>query len=214
MAQSLPRPDGARWWPRPSGRAQGGGRLRRRAGGRSSFCTSSARRCRRQALHHSSWTVFRPGVCGLWPRRSAGRRVTIPTGRSPAGSAGQELVVPPLRGLPFLHARSCPPGAVHGRGAVLARVRQGMAPFARTVRLGTNTVIEVDGGRATARGAQLSTHVLADGSDSVFVSAGHAGTELVRTADGWRISATALRIASTRGTPPQLPEEFAPAAGI
>ncbi|MEU2375717.1 MULTISPECIES: nuclear transport factor 2 family protein [Streptomyces] len=101
-----------------------------------------------------------------------------------------------------------PIGTVHGRAALLARVRRGMALFDRTVHLGTNAVIEVDGDRATARGAQLSTHVLADGSGGVFVSAGHAENELVRTADGWRISAAALRVVWTRGTPPRLPDDF------
>jgi hypothetical protein len=72
------------------------------------------------------------------------------------------------------------------------------------VHLGSNTVIELDGDRATARGAQLSTHVLADGSGEVFVSAGHTESELVRTPAGWRISATALRVAWTQGTPPDL----------
>lgn len=107
-----------------------------------------------------------------------------------------------------------PIGTVHGRDALLARVRRGMALFDRTVHLGTNAVIEVDGDRATARGAQLSTHVLADGAGGVFVSAGHADTELARTADGWRICATALRVVWTQGTPPRLPDEFtAVAAG-
>ncbi|MEU9117155.1 nuclear transport factor 2 family protein [Streptomyces sp. NPDC048483] len=102
-----------------------------------------------------------------------------------------------------------PVGTVHGRDAVPARVRRGMALFDRTVHLGTNAVIESDGDRATARGAQLSTHVLADGAEGagdLFISAGHADSELVRTPDGWRIAATSLRIVGTRGTPPRLPE--------
>lgn len=103
-----------------------------------------------------------------------------------------------------------PIGTVHGRDALLSRVRRGMALFDRTVHLGTNAVIEIEGARATARGAQLSTHVLADGSGSVFVSAGHADTELVRTADGWRISASSLRVVWTQGSPPRLPEGLAP----
>ncbi|MCX5110889.1 nuclear transport factor 2 family protein [Streptomyces sp. NBC_00378] len=105
-----------------------------------------------------------------------------------------------------------PIGTVHGRDALLAHIRRGMALFDRTVHLGTNAVIEVDGDRATARGAQLSTHVLADGSGGLFVSAGHADTELVRTADGWRISASALRVVWTQGSPPRLPAELAPAS--
>ncbi|MFC9752459.1 nuclear transport factor 2 family protein [Streptomyces sp. NPDC056921] len=103
-----------------------------------------------------------------------------------------------------------PIGTVHGRDALLAHIRLGMALFDRTVHLGTNAVIEVDGDRATARGAQLSTHVLADGSGGLFVSAGHADNELVRTADGWRISASALRVVWTQGSPPRLPAELAP----
>jgi hypothetical protein len=94
-----------------------------------------------------------------------------------------------------------PVGTVSGRDALLATVRQAMGLFERTVHLGSNTVIELDGDRATARGAQLSTHVLADGSEEVFVSAGHTESELVRTPAGWRISATALRVAWTQGTP-------------
>ncbi|MFE2934689.1 nuclear transport factor 2 family protein [Streptomyces sp. NPDC059278] len=104
-----------------------------------------------------------------------------------------------------------PIGTVHGRDALLAHIRRGMALFDRTVHLGSNAVIEVDGDRATVRGAQLSTHVLADGSDGLFISAGHADTRLVRTADGWRISASALRVVWTQGTPPRLPEDFASA---
>ncbi|MEU1894331.1 nuclear transport factor 2 family protein [Streptomyces pristinaespiralis] len=96
-----------------------------------------------------------------------------------------------------------PVGTVSGRDDLLATVRRAMALFERTVHLGSNTVIELDGDRATARGAQLSTHVLADGSEEVFVSAGHTESELVTPA-GWRISATALRVAWTQGTPPDL----------
>ncbi|MFD8251795.1 nuclear transport factor 2 family protein [Streptomyces werraensis] len=105
-----------------------------------------------------------------------------------------------------------PIGTVRGRDAVLDRVRRGMALFDRTVHLGTNDVVEIDGDRATVRGAQLSTHVLADGSQEVFVSAGRTETELVRTDEGWRISATALRVVWTRGTPPRLPDDMAAAS--
>ncbi|MFJ4804569.1 nuclear transport factor 2 family protein [Streptomyces murinus] len=104
-----------------------------------------------------------------------------------------------------------PIGTVHGRPALLAHVRRGMALFDRTVHLATNAVVEIDGDRATVRGAQLNTHVLADGSGGVFVSAGHADTELIRTADGWRISASALRVVWTQGPPPRLPDDFTPA---
>ncbi|MFD9721935.1 nuclear transport factor 2 family protein [Streptomyces sp. NPDC059076] len=103
-----------------------------------------------------------------------------------------------------------PIGTVHGRDALLARVRRGMALFDRTLHLGTNAVIEINGDQATARGAQLSTHVLADGSGSVFISAGQTDTELVRTADGWRVSSSLLRVTWTQGTPPQLPDELSP----
>ncbi|MBG0852938.1 nuclear transport factor 2 family protein [Streptomyces spinoverrucosus] len=97
-----------------------------------------------------------------------------------------------------------PIGVVHGRDALLEHIQRGMAPFDRTVHMGTDAVIEIDGDRATVRGNQLSTHVLADGSDGIFISAGRADSELVRTADGWRISATSLRVVWTRGTPPRL----------
>ncbi|MEU8758029.1 nuclear transport factor 2 family protein [Streptomyces sp. NPDC048659] len=109
-----------------------------------------------------------------------------------------------------------PIGTVRGREAVRARIERGMALFDRTVHMGTAPVIELDGDRATARGAQLSTHVLAKGpdgpdgpgaGDSLFISAGHTESELVRTPEGWRISASALRIVWTQGTPPRLPAD-------
>ncbi|MFH9855441.1 nuclear transport factor 2 family protein [Streptomyces althioticus] len=102
-----------------------------------------------------------------------------------------------------------PIGTVRGRAAVLERVRRGMALFDRTVHLSADDVVEIDGDRATVRGAQLSTHVLADGTEGVFVSAGHTETELVRTAEGWRISSTALRVVWTQGTPPRIPDDMA-----
>ncbi|MGK5545106.1 nuclear transport factor 2 family protein [Streptomyces sp. URMC 127] len=107
-----------------------------------------------------------------------------------------------------------PIGTVRGREALLAHIRRGMALFDRTVHFGTGSVIEIDGDRATVRGTQLSTHVLAGGSEELFVSGGRTLTELTRTADGWRISATALHVTWTRGTPPQVPDEWlaAPAA--
>ncbi|WFB08388.1 nuclear transport factor 2 family protein [Streptomyces sp. LX-29] len=101
-----------------------------------------------------------------------------------------------------------PIGTIHGRDALMAHIRRGMALFDRTVHFATNAVIEIDGDRATARGAQLSTHVLADGSEEFFASGGHTETTLVRTADGWRIAATALRVVWTQGTPPKVPEEW------
>ncbi|KOG50333.1 nuclear transport factor 2 family protein [Streptomyces decoyicus] len=101
-----------------------------------------------------------------------------------------------------------PVGTVHGRSALLARVGAAMALFDRTVHLGTNAVLEIDGDRATARGTQLSTHVLADGTEGVFISAGHADSELVRTPEGWRIAASSLRIAWTQGTPPRVPADL------
>ncbi|MEU9593779.1 nuclear transport factor 2 family protein [Streptomyces sp. NPDC048193] len=104
-----------------------------------------------------------------------------------------------------------PIGTVHGRDALRAHVRRGMSLFDRTVHLGTNAIIKINGAQATVRGAQLSTHVLADGSGSIFISAGHADSELVRTADGWRISSATLRVVWTQGSPPQLPNDTAPA---
>ncbi|PSJ29163.1 nuclear transport factor 2 family protein [Streptosporangium nondiastaticum] len=101
-----------------------------------------------------------------------------------------------------------PIGTVRGREAVLAHTRRGMALFDRTVHLGAGLLIEIDGDRATVRGAQLSTHVLAGGSEAPFVSGGRTLTGLVRTADGWRISASALHVAWTQGTPPRVPEEW------
>ncbi|WP_052849143.1 nuclear transport factor 2 family protein [Streptomyces avicenniae] len=99
-----------------------------------------------------------------------------------------------------------PIGTVRGRDAVTARIREGMSRFDRTVHMASGAVVEIDGDRATARGPQLSTHILAGGSDGdLFVSAGHSTSDLVRTPDGWRIAATALRIVWTQGTPPHVP---------
>ncbi|MER7987658.1 nuclear transport factor 2 family protein [Streptomyces noursei] len=105
-----------------------------------------------------------------------------------------------------------PIGTVRGRDAVVRRIREGMALFDRTMHLGGNPVIEIDGDRATVRGAQLSTHVLADGSGALFLSGGHADSTLVRTPDGWRIATSALRIAWTQGIPPHLPPDRDPVA--
>ncbi|MEU0575396.1 nuclear transport factor 2 family protein [Dermacoccus nishinomiyaensis] len=52
-----------------------------------------------------------------------------------------------------------PIDTVHGRAALLARVRRGMGLFERTVHLGTNTVVDINGDRATARGALSSPRV-------------------------------------------------------
>ncbi|GGT20175.1 hypothetical protein GCM10010222_72680 [Streptomyces tanashiensis] len=99
---------------------------------------------------------------------------------------------------------STPAGDVRGREAVAANIRGAMGLFDRTVHFGSNYLVDVDGDRATLLGNQLSTHVLAaDGS--LFVSGGRTENDLVRTADGWRLSRADLRIAWTRGNPPALP---------
>ena len=95
-----------------------------------------------------------------------------------------------------------PVGRVTGRHLILARMREGMRAFARTVHLAGAPAVELDGDRARARGALLSTHVLAGGAEALFVSAGHLDTRLVRTEDGWRIAAQTLSITWTEGTPP------------
>ncbi|MEV1009111.1 nuclear transport factor 2 family protein [Streptomyces sp. NPDC049881] len=108
-------------------------------------------------------------------------------------------------------AMEMPIGTVHGRDAAAARIREGMSLFDRTVHMATGSVVTVDGDRATATGPQLSTHILAGGTDGtdgdgdLFVSAGHASSDLVRTAEGWRIARSALRIVWTQGTPPRVP---------
>ncbi|MFI7276165.1 nuclear transport factor 2 family protein [Streptomyces sp. NPDC049879] len=105
-------------------------------------------------------------------------------------------------------AKEMPIGTVHGRDAAAARIREGMSLFDRTVHMATGSVVTVDGDRATATGPQLSTHILAGGTDGdgdLFVSAGHASSDLVRTTEGWRIAHSALRIVWTQGTPPRVP---------
>ncbi|MGP4002102.1 nuclear transport factor 2 family protein [Streptomyces sp. 8N706] len=100
-----------------------------------------------------------------------------------------------------------PAGKVQGRNAVLENVRTAMSLFDRTVHVGSDYVIEVDGDRALLRAHQLSTHVLVGGED-VFISAGRADNALVRTADGWRLHRADLHITWTQGTPPVLPPEL------
>ncbi|KPC63706.1 nuclear transport factor 2 family protein [Streptomyces chattanoogensis] len=100
-----------------------------------------------------------------------------------------------------------PAGHVQGRHAILGNVRTAMRLFDRTVHFGSNYVIEVDGDRATLHGNQLSTHVLA-GEGDLFLSGGRTENELVRTADGWRLHRTDLRITWTQGDPPVLPPEL------
>ncbi|MBT2444551.1 nuclear transport factor 2 family protein [Streptomyces sp. ISL-36] len=99
---------------------------------------------------------------------------------------------------------STPAGDVRGREAVAANVRMAMTLFDRTVHFGSNYLIDVDGDRATLLGNQLSTHVLA-GDGGLFLSGGRTENELVRTAEGWRLSRADLRIAWTQGDPPVLP---------
>ncbi|MGW7414890.1 nuclear transport factor 2 family protein [Streptomyces sp. NPDC054863] len=100
-----------------------------------------------------------------------------------------------------------PAGEVRGRAAVRANVATAMRLFTRTVHFGSNYVIEVDGDRATLRGNQLSTHVLASDGE-LFLSGGRSDNALVRTAAGWRLSRADLHIAWTQGSPPVLPPEL------
>lgn len=99
-----------------------------------------------------------------------------------------------------------PAGEVHGRAAVLENVAMAMRLFTRTVHFGSNYVIEVDGDRATLRGNQLSTHVLAADGE-LFLSGGSTDNELVRTSAGWRLRRADLHIAWKQGNPPVLPPQ-------
>lgn len=99
---------------------------------------------------------------------------------------------------------STPAGDVRGREAIAANVRMAMGLFDRTVHFSSNHLVDVDGDRATLLGNQLSTHVLAS-DGGLFVSGGRTENEFVRTADGWRLSRVALRIAWKQGTPPVIP---------
>ncbi|MER5885484.1 nuclear transport factor 2 family protein [Streptomyces sp. NPDC001941] len=105
-----------------------------------------------------------------------------------------------------------PAGDVHGRDAVLANVRTALALFDRTVHFGSNYVIDIDGDRATLRGNQLSTHVLAGGG-GLFLSGGRTENELVRTDAGWRLVRADLHVSWTQGEPPVLPPELLAARG-
>ncbi|MGA5068106.1 nuclear transport factor 2 family protein [Streptomyces exfoliatus] len=99
---------------------------------------------------------------------------------------------------------STPAGDVRGRDAIASNVRMAMGLFDRTVHFSSNYLIELDGDRATLLGNQLSTHVLA-GDGGLFVSGGRTENELVRTAEGWRLSRADLHIAWKQGNPPVLP---------
>lgn len=100
-----------------------------------------------------------------------------------------------------------PAGYVRGRDAILGNVRTALGLFDRTVHFGSNYVIEVADDRATLRGNQLSTHVLAAGR-SLFLSGGRTVNELVRTAYGWRLKRADLHVTWTQGNPPVLPPEL------
>ncbi|MDH6127682.1 nuclear transport factor 2 family protein [Kitasatospora sp. GP82] len=85
-----------------------------------------------------------------------------------------------------------------------------MGRFDRTVHIGSNHTITVQGDRAAFRFNLLCLHVLVDGlhaergpaPGATFESAGRMSGEAVRTADGWRFDLLALQVVWTKGEPP------------
>ncbi|GAA2262352.1 MULTISPECIES: nuclear transport factor 2 family protein [Kitasatospora] len=85
-----------------------------------------------------------------------------------------------------------------------------MGKFARTVHLGSNYGITVQGDRATFQFNLLCLHVLSDqlreerslAPGTTFESAGRMSGEAVRTADGWRFGLLGLQVAWAKGEPP------------
>ncbi len=83
-------------------------------------------------------------------------------------------------------------------------LERALAPFAVTVHYVTNSAVELDGDRATARTALYNPMGFKnpDGSLHVFTIGAYYVDELVRTADGWRIAKRVEEAAFLDGTLP------------
>jgi hypothetical protein len=83
--------------------------------------------------------------------------------------------------------------AAGGITGTLAEVQAWLAPvmagFPMTQHLVTNTVVSIDGDRATCRSALLNPMGVPDGDDMMlWIEGGYYRDRLVRTAAGWRIA--------------------------
>ncbi|WP_020108375.1 nuclear transport factor 2 family protein [Nocardia sp. 348MFTsu5.1] len=89
-----------------------------------------------------------------------------------------------------------------GVNAIIEQVSGGMDHLAQTQHILTNHVIKVDGDSATSVCYLQAQHLRDDAKPSWnFVMAGQYSDRLVRTADGWRISARSLELWWTSGDP-------------
>jgi 3-phenylpropionate/cinnamic acid dioxygenase small subunit len=90
-------------------------------------------------------------------------------------------------------------GNQQGYEAVERLCRTALEPLAATQHIVSNVEVSIDGDRAVARCNLQSTHVRSAPAGDDFVVAGVYTDELVRTADGWRISRRSLRRVWTTG---------------
>jgi 3-phenylpropionate/cinnamic acid dioxygenase small subunit len=73
---------------------------------------------------------------------------------------------------------------LEGYQAILTAVRDALAYYPATQHMISNHEVELDGDRARLRSNLIATHVIPDGTFTVF---GVYREELVRTPEGWRI---------------------------
>lgn len=93
--------------------------------------------------------------------------------------------------LPDAHLDYTSAGGVAGDyPKVRAWLEKALAPFPMTVHYVTNSVVELDGDRATARTAVLNPMGFQqnDGTLHQFTVGAYYNDELTRTPDGWRIA--------------------------
>jgi SnoaL-like domain len=89
---------------------------------------------------------------------------------------------------------------LQGRDAIRDRIAGAIIPLDATHHMVTNHLVEVSGDRATCRCYLHSQHVRNDAVGGVnYVIAGRYEDELVRTADGWRVSFRRLVVVWTDG---------------
>jgi len=95
--------------------------------------------------------------------------------------------------------------ACDGIDAIIARISKAISSLAVTQHLVGNQQTRVDGDRATCRTQLQAQHVRtpADGGNQ-FIIAGVYEDDLVRAADGWRISHRVMRETWTFGLPTEL----------
>lgn len=89
---------------------------------------------------------------------------------------------------------------VRGRAAWLAAIRRTVGGLTATQHLTGNHSIALEGDRATLRADLQAVHILQNSrGDCDYTVGGWYDIDLVRTADGWRISRYTLTVSWARG---------------